>query len=156
MLMIKIIQLLIVCLLPIIVIGQKVIPPKWEDNITEYNTAKIRIFDTKTKKSLPEEYKDSKVILKGVIDGDVSTITINVSDKFYIKDGTILTVSYEKKTSGNESVTYTLEEGDKLALIAIYWDLLSDTPSRIFITYDERVGKTIKSSGSFTIFEFKE
>ena len=139
---------------PILAISQKIQSPVWSQSHIYFETAKISKFNTSTKKFGVETYKTASIFIENA-NLSTPTLTVDIPDIFFMKEGNINSIKYEQADDGSENITYDLIKEKKYIGVTLYFGQLDQKPNRIFIYFsDNYLSKTLKGE-AYNLLEVK-
>ena len=127
--------------------------PVWSNTPMEFKTAKMKTYSPSSKTIVSDVYKEATILIEEA-DAESIKITVDIPDKFYMKQGSLHSFSYKMDTDKNQEISYTISSGDKLASVVFYYDYWENTPNKIIVAWIDDVYK-IKSNPVYTLYEFK-
>ena len=149
--------LLLMVLLPAIVAGQTVQYPKFTSRIIYYETAKMKILPATKGSFGPEKYKTATVAIENANTDDLAEVSIDIPDVFYITSKFLKVDKYERRIEGGFTISYTIEDGKKLAILYLVYDSnFNENPLFINVTAIENINITPVKSITYMLYDFKK
>ena len=134
--------------------SQRIYPPTFAVSDIYFETAKIQYWNN-TKKVGPETFKTSSVFISNA-KGKNPSITIDIPDVLYFKDGENYSTNYKLEDSGEETITYTFVKKNEFIGITFYYNEFSEKPYSMLINYKKNILNKSESSKLYQLLEIKE
>jgi hypothetical protein len=127
--------------------------PVWSNTPMEFKTAKMKTYSPTAKRIVSDVYKEASILIEEA-DAESVKITVDIPDKFFMKEGSLHSFSYKMDMDKNQEISYTISSGDKLASVTFFFDYTENIPNKIVVAWIDDITK-IKSNPVYTLYEFK-
>lgn len=138
--------------------GQRVTSHTWDHPNITFETAKMKVMDSKSKQYINDQFKTSTIRLYNADLGIKPDITIDIPDKYYGTGFSLIKTTYEITIGETEYVSYILESQDEKDMIglSIFYVPGEDLPDRILVSIIENYKGKVTKNHAYVLYQLKK